>query len=92
LTEQLGNGFLAEFLTGSLEGLDKEKALWDCVAKIQTAHRKRRLELLQLEIAEAERLQNEVQVKRLMSEFLMLRKGRALYGKNQREPETLGHR
>ena len=92
LTEQLGSRFFAEFLDGSLESLNREKALWDCVEKIQSTHRRRRLESIQSEIKAAERLQNEAEVRRLMSEFLTLRKGTTLYGKDQREPEALGRR
>jgi len=75
LTEILGGGFFSEFLGESLDSLDKEKALTDCILKVKTTQKIQRLEQLEDEIRQAERSKEEGRLKALMKEFLAVKRG-----------------
>ena len=84
LQDLTGKGMVTAWLMESLETLDKEKAIGDCIQKIQEANRDRYLESLEMQIKEAEESREEVRLKALMEEFLTVRKGVSC-GKDKKE-------
>ena len=81
LHEMVGKSFLSEFMGESLNLLDKEKALTDCIHKVKTENRDRHLEILEQEIQQAEKHQEEGRLKTLMEEFLAVRRDVSFHGK-----------
>ncbi|MBI4436835.1 MAG: DNA primase [Candidatus Omnitrophica bacterium] len=83
LREIMGGGFFSEFIGDSLDLLDKEKALTDCVLKIKATQKIQRLDQLEDEIRQAERSKEEGRLKALMEEFLAVKRGVVLTQKTK---------
>jgi len=78
--EMVGGGRFSGWAVESFDLLDQEKALTDCIRKIKEEHKLKHLASLKEKIKEAERTQQEDQLKTLMEEFLAVRKGVSLHG------------
>lgn len=91
--EVVGKGIFSGFIIESLESLDREKALTDCIQKVRHERRSRRLESLEQEIKVAENAkEGEGRLKKLMEEFLAVRKGTSFYGKDKKEEHEAWNR
>jgi len=91
LKDMMGKGFFGSLVMESLDLLDKEKALTDCIQKIKTGNSIRHLASLEEQIKEAEKLREEGRLKGLMEEFLAVRKGVSLLEKTRQGKGERGH-
>ena len=85
LHDVMGKGVMTAWIMESLETLDKEKALADCIQKIQEANRGRYLESLEVQIKEAEKSEAHDRLKTLMEEFITVRKNVSFCEKDKKE-------
>lgn len=85
LGEAIGEDILSEWLLESLDLLDKEKALADCIRGIKLGNKNRYLQSLEQKIKEAEASREDSRLKELLEEFLAVRKDVEEEGKDKRE-------
>ncbi len=74
LHELMGKGVVTEWAMESLETVDREKMITDCIQKIQGDKKERYLKSLEAQIKEAEKSHEENRLKALMEEFMAVRR------------------